>query len=48
MNNDELNLEGGILDPLELDSTPQDSGYVPKFERDLAKAGGSLSALSEA
>ncbi len=48
MDEKELNLDGGILDPLELDNTPSSGGYVPKFERDLAKAGGSLDALSEA
>lgn len=48
MSDNSLNFDDGILDPLELDSTPQQSGYVPKFERDLANAGGDLNALSEA
>lgn len=44
-----INLDDGILDPLELDSSDTaNTGYVPKFECDLAKAGGDLNALSEA
>ena len=43
-----INLDDGILDPLELDGSSDNNGYVPKFERDLAKAGGNLNALSEA
>lgn len=45
-NNDNF-LDDGILDPMDLDSPPSDTGYVPKFERDLANAG-SLQALSQA
>lgn len=42
------NLSGdGILDPLDMEDSKNDGGYVPKFERDLAQAG-SLKALSEA
>lgn len=44
-----IDLDDGILDPLELDgSDTANTGYVPKFERDLAQAGGNLNALSEA
>lgn len=38
---------GGIPDPLDMDNGQSDSGYVPRFERELAQAG-SLKALSEA
>ncbi|MBQ8826678.1 MAG: hypothetical protein IJ007_06260 [Oscillospiraceae bacterium] len=49
MDTNGINLDDGILDPLELDGSAQtNTGYVPKFERDLAKAGGDLNALSEA
>lgn len=45
---DNNNLSGDdILDPLDMDSAVNKSGYVPKFERDL-EAAGSLRALSEA
>lgn len=47
MDDNELNLNGEILDPLELNGENNNSGYVPRFERDLAKMG-SLEALSEA
>ena len=44
-----IDLDDRILDPLELDgSDTANTGYVPKFERDLAQAGGNLNALSEA
>lgn len=47
MDDKELDLNGGIVDPLELSEEGKNSGYVPRFERDLAKMG-SLEALSEA
>lgn len=47
MDDKEFDLNGGILDPLELNEENENSGYVPRFERDLAKMG-SLEALSEA
>lgn len=47
MDDKELDLNNDILDPLELNEENQNSGYVPRFERDLAKMG-SLEALSEA
>lgn len=36
-----------IFDPIG-DSTSGESGYVPRFERDLQKAGGNLNALADA
>ena len=37
-----------IFDPVETGGETADSGYVPRFERDLQKMGGNLDALADA
>lgn len=37
-----------IFDPIDTDTSTNNSGYVPRFERDLQKMGGNLNALADA
>lgn len=37
-----------IFDPIDTDTSTNNSGYVPRFERDLQKMGGNLNALANA
>lgn len=37
-----------IFDPIDTDTGTNNSGYVPRFERDLQKMGGNLNALADA
>lgn len=37
-----------IFDPIDTDTDTNNSGYVPRFERDLQKMGGNLNALADA
>ena len=37
-----------IFDPIDTDTSTGNSGYVPRFERDLQKMGGNLNALADA
>ena len=41
-------MENDIFDPIDTDNGKTDSGYVPRFERDLQKMGGNLNALANA
>lgn len=41
-------MENDIFDPIDTDNGKTDSGYVPRFERDLQKMGGNLNALADA
>lgn len=41
-------MENDIFDPIDTDNSKTDSGYVPRFERDLQKMGGNLNALADA